>query len=76
MLPQGFKNSPTILGNQLAKELETCKRRQETETVLQYVNNILIAAVTWEECLKSTTVVNPAVFLSSRQLKEEEPPHH
>ncbi|GAB0207748.1 protein NYNRIN-like [Grus japonensis] len=54
VLPQGFKNSPTIFGNQLAKELETWKRKHKTGTVLQYVDDIFIATVTWEECLQLT----------------------
>lgn len=29
VLPQGFKNSPTIFGNQLAKELEDLAKSQE-----------------------------------------------
>lgn len=35
--PQGFKNSPTIFGNQLAKELENWRRQEPGVVVLQYV---------------------------------------
>jgi len=45
VLPQGFKNSPTIFENQLAKELEKRKKQnQKKGTLLQYVDDILIAA--------------------------------
>ena len=43
-LPQGFKNSPTIFGNQLAKELEGWKTDSDLDKehlVLQYVDDIL-----------------------------------
>ncbi|KAJ7411946.1 hypothetical protein BTVI_48117 [Pitangus sulphuratus] len=43
VLPQGYKNSPTIFGNQLAKELEDWRRQEPEGVVLQYVDDILIA---------------------------------
>ncbi|KFR12090.1 hypothetical protein N306_09726, partial [Opisthocomus hoazin] len=55
VLPQGFKNSPTIFGNQMAKELEIWKKQnQEKGTLLQYVDDILIAAKSKEECFEIT----------------------
>lgn len=47
-LPQGFKNSPTIFGNQLAKELEQWKTTEVRDspfsyTIVQYVDDVLIA---------------------------------
>jgi len=55
VLPQGFKNSPTIFGNQLAKELEIRKRQnQEKGTLLQYADDILIAVENKEECFEMT----------------------
>lgn len=56
-LPQGFKNSPTIFGNQLAKELEEWKIYQVKDppfsyTILQYVDDILLATEEREVCLK------------------------
>ncbi|MCQ4078285.1 hypothetical protein FK519_26105 [Klebsiella pneumoniae] len=55
VLPQGFKNSPMIFGNQLAKELETCKIIYPERLVLQYVDDILIATETREEYFNLTT---------------------
>ncbi|KAK4831054.1 hypothetical protein QYF61_014986 [Mycteria americana] len=62
VLPQGFKNSPTIFGNQLAKELELWKKENSEGTILQYVEgtilqyvgDILLAAETQGECLQIT----------------------
>jgi len=40
VLPQGFKNSPTIFGNQLAKYLESWEIPSEKGKLLQYVDMI------------------------------------
>ncbi|RMC04400.1 hypothetical protein DUI87_19221 [Hirundo rustica rustica] len=58
-LPQGFKNSPTIFGNQLAKELEEWKTTEVRESplsyvILQYVDDIFLATEEKETCLKLT----------------------
>ncbi|GAB0188415.1 protein NYNRIN-like [Grus japonensis] len=55
VLPQGFKNSPTLFGNQLAKELEMWKKQNQGQGILlQYVDDILIAAKTKETCFEMT----------------------
>ncbi|KAK4811221.1 hypothetical protein QYF61_022118 [Mycteria americana] len=54
VLPQGFKNSPTIFGNQLSKELEVWERPPGNGTLLQYVDDILIATEKEEECKEWT----------------------
>lgn len=51
MLPQGFKNSPTIFGNQLAKDLESWEALSEEGKLLQYVDDILIAAEMESGCM-------------------------
>ncbi|KFM07156.1 hypothetical protein AS27_10356, partial [Aptenodytes forsteri] len=51
VLPQGFKNSPTLFGNQLAKELEQWERPPGAGVVLQYVDDLLIATETKELCM-------------------------
>ncbi|KAJ7409087.1 hypothetical protein BTVI_57981 [Pitangus sulphuratus] len=50
ILPQGFKNSPTIFGNQLAKHLEEWTSLSDSEVLLQYVDDLLIATRTQDEC--------------------------
>ncbi|GAB0207401.1 protein NYNRIN-like [Grus japonensis] len=52
VLPQGFKNNPTIFGNVLAKELEQWQGKEANVTLLQYVDDILLGADTAEECKK------------------------
>ncbi|GAB0190206.1 protein NYNRIN-like [Grus japonensis] len=55
VLPQGFKNSPTLFGNQLAKELEMWKKQNQGQDILlQYVDDILIAAKSKETCFEMT----------------------
>lgn len=54
VLPQGFKNSPMIFGNQLARELESWNAPTQTGTLLQYVDDLLIATETKEECVQWT----------------------
>ena len=54
VLPQGFKNSPTLSGNILAKELENWQGKHPSVTLLQYVNNILIRTTSKQECKRAT----------------------
>ncbi|KAK4811058.1 hypothetical protein QYF61_016344 [Mycteria americana] len=55
VLPQGFKNSPTIFGNQLARELETWDPPSRDGTLLHYVDDLLIATETKSDCIQWTT---------------------
>ncbi|KAK4806180.1 hypothetical protein QYF61_001103 [Mycteria americana] len=54
VLPQGFKNSPTIFGNQLARELKTWDPPSRDRTLLQYVDDLLIATETKSDCIQWT----------------------
>ncbi|RMB96169.1 hypothetical protein DUI87_27231 [Hirundo rustica rustica] len=54
VLPQGFKNSPTLFGEQLAKDLESWEAPLEEGKLLQYVDDILIATRTKEACIAWT----------------------
>ncbi|KAK1342266.1 hypothetical protein QTO34_015022 [Cnephaeus nilssonii] len=53
-LPQGFKNSPTIFDEALHEDLGEYRREQPSITLLQYVDDILIAADTAEDCEQGT----------------------
>ncbi|XP_059701590.1 uncharacterized protein LOC132326881 [Haemorhous mexicanus] len=58
-IPQGFKNSPSIFGNQLAKELEGWQMTEVRDSpssyvILQYVDDIFPATEEKELCLKLT----------------------
>ncbi|XP_032530366.1 uncharacterized protein LOC116779967 [Chiroxiphia lanceolata] len=54
VLPQVYKSSLTLFGNQLAKELEQWEWPQGDGTLLQYVDDLLITTETEEECVKWT----------------------
>ncbi|RMB97274.1 hypothetical protein DUI87_26243 [Hirundo rustica rustica] len=54
VLPQGFKNSPTLFGEQLAKDLGSWEAPPEEGKLLQYVDDILIATRTKEACIAWT----------------------
>ena len=54
VLPQGFKNSPTIFGNQLAKDLESWDQPPDKGKILQYVDDLLVATETREGCIAWT----------------------
>ena len=53
-LPQGFKNSPTIFNEALSKDLQAFRSTHPSIVLLQYVDDILIAAANEEECKKAT----------------------
>ncbi|RMC04213.1 hypothetical protein DUI87_19032 [Hirundo rustica rustica] len=54
ILTQGFKNSPTLFGEQLAKDLESWEAPPEEGKLLQYMDDILIATRTKEACVAWT----------------------
>jgi len=56
VLPQGFKNSPTIFGNQLARKLEAWNPPSGDGTLLQYVDDLLIATDTKPDCYSGLSV--------------------
>ncbi|XP_059992703.1 uncharacterized protein LOC132512802 [Lagenorhynchus albirostris] len=53
-LPQGFKNSPTIFDEALHQDLALYRESNPQVTLLQYVDDILLAAETQEDCIKGT----------------------
>ncbi|XP_034625181.1 protein NYNRIN-like, partial [Trachemys scripta elegans] len=53
VLAQGFKNSPTLFGQALARDLEEWDN-EDRVLLLQYVDDLLIAAVGLIPCLKAT----------------------
>ncbi|RMB90871.1 hypothetical protein DUI87_32704 [Hirundo rustica rustica] len=54
VLPQGYKNSLTIFGEQLAKDLESWEPPPGEGQLLQYVDDLLIATRTQETCVDWT----------------------
>ncbi|XP_066424603.1 uncharacterized protein [Molothrus aeneus] len=71
VLPQGYKNSPTIFGNQLAKELEQWERPLGDGTLLQYVDDLLIATETEEECIEWTISLLNFLGLSGYRVSQQ-----
>ena len=53
-LSQGFKNTPTIFGEALVSDLEPFQPERCGCWLLQYVDDLLLAAETWEECCEGT----------------------
>ena len=53
-LPQGFKNSPTLFNKALSQDLKPFRRSHPCVTLLQYVDDLLLATETREECEEAT----------------------
>ena len=53
-LPQGFKNAPTLFDKALARDLLGFRECHPEVTLLQYVDDLLIASPTYELCLQAT----------------------
>ncbi|RMC21412.1 hypothetical protein DUI87_02277 [Hirundo rustica rustica] len=51
---KGYKNSPTIFGEQIAKDLESWESPPGEGQLLQYVDDLLIATQTQETCVDRT----------------------
>jgi hypothetical protein len=56
-LPQGFKYSPTIFGTALASDLKAFSANQHGCTLLQYVEDLLLAGAIWEDCMERTLLL-------------------
>nr|AEF12610.1 pol protein [Porcine endogenous retrovirus B] len=53
-LPQGFKNSPTIFDEALHRDLANFRIQHPQVTLLQYVDDLLLAGATKQDCLEGT----------------------
>lgn len=56
-LPQGFKNSPTLFDKALHQDLAHFQTSNPQVTLLQYVNDLLLAGETEDECHRSTDLL-------------------
>jgi hypothetical protein len=52
-----FKTSPTIFGTALASDLKAFSANQHGCTLLQYVDHLLLAGPTWEDCMEGTCLL-------------------
>ena len=55
--PQGFKNTPAIFGEALASDLDSFHPREYGCWLLQYMDDLLLAAETKEKCWKGTNAL-------------------
>ena len=53
-LPQGFKNSPTLFNEALGEDLCEYRTSHPNVVLLQYVDDLMLAATTKEVCLEAT----------------------
>ena len=53
-MPQGFKNSPTLFDEALHRDLVPFRAQNPQISLLQYVDDLLLAASTQELCLDGT----------------------
>ena len=53
-LPQGFKNSPTLFNEALDEDLREYRVEHPTIVLLQYVDDLMLAAATEKECQEAT----------------------
>ena len=53
-LPQGFKNSPTLFDETLHRDLAAFRTQYPTLVLLQYADDLLLAAPTALDCDKGT----------------------
>jgi hypothetical protein len=56
-LTQGFKNSSSIFGTALDSNLNAFSADQHGCTFLQYVDDLLLARPTWEDCMEGTCLL-------------------
>uniref|UniRef100_A0AC11EIT5 Uncharacterized protein n=1 Tax=Ovis aries TaxID=9940 RepID=A0AC11EIT5_SHEEP len=53
-LPQGFKNSPTLFNEALDEDLHEYRVEHPTIVLLQYVDDLMLAAATEKDCQEAT----------------------
>ncbi|XP_066195654.1 uncharacterized protein, partial [Sylvia atricapilla] len=74
-LPMGFKNSPTLFGSQLAKELEIWTKGGQVPRnqylLLQYVDDILIATEDKATCIKVTIEILNSLGMGGYKVSRE-----
>jgi hypothetical protein len=72
--PQGFKNSPTIFGTALACDLKAFSADQHICTLLQYVDDLLLAGPTEEDCIERTRFLLSLLWEAGYKVSREKGP--
>jgi hypothetical protein len=70
-LPQVFKNSPTIFGTALASDLKAFLTKQHGCTLLQYVDDLLLAGPTQEDCMEGTCLLLSVLWKAGYNFPKE-----
>lgn len=73
MLPQGFKNHPTLFGNVLTKELENWQGKNPSIALLQYIDDILLGEKTEHQYKIATMDLLNFLGLAGYQLSQKKP---
>ncbi len=69
-LPQGFILSPGIFNQVLKKQLQNCTLPPDC-VLLMYVDDLLLAATTNEECLRATDLILQQLYVSGFKVSKE-----
>ena len=69
--PQGFKNSPAIFGEVLASDLNSSHPEEYGCWLLQYGDDLLLAAETKEKCWKGTKVLFQLLMEAGYQVSKK-----
>ncbi len=69
-LPQGFILSPGIFNQVLKKQLQNCTLPSDC-VLLMYVDDLLLAATTNEECLRATNLILQLLYVSGFKVSKE-----
>jgi hypothetical protein len=69
-LPQGFKNSPTVFGTALASILKAFSDDQHICSLLQYVDDLLLAGPTREDYIEGTCLLLSLLWDTKSQEKK------
>jgi hypothetical protein len=56
-MPQGFKNSRNLFGEALAADLSTFLEENPSCTLLQYMDDLLLASCNQEKCWERTNAL-------------------
>jgi hypothetical protein len=56
-MPQGVKNPPIIFGTALTPDLKAFSANQHLCILLQYIDDLILAGPTWEDCMEGTCLL-------------------
>jgi hypothetical protein len=72
-LLQVFKNSPTIFGTAVASKLKASSADQHGFTLLQYIDDLLLAGPTQEDCMEGMCLLLSLLWGAGYKFSEKTP---